>query len=151
MEWLSSNTKRTLIEMSVGIVLFDLLLCILAWLFLPKVPYPVIPVLKGLVVGAAAAIFMLIHIAVVTERVLASKNESYANKYTVAQSMLRKVVFVAALFFIWRAIEADLLATVVGTMGMKAGAYLQPLIRKLSGYKEEMREELPEQTDSETI
>lgn len=151
MEWLSSGTKRILIEMSVGIVLFDLLLVILAWLFLPRVPYPVIPVLKGLGVGAAAAIFMLIHMAVVTERVLASRNESYANKYTVAQSMLRKVVFIAALFFIWRVIQADLLATVVGTMGMKAGAYLQPLIRKLSGYEEEKKEELPENADSETI
>lgn len=147
MEWLSSNTKRTLVEMSVGVILFDLLLCVLAWLFLPRFSYPVIPVIKGLAVGAAAAIFMLIHIAVVTERVLASKNESYANKYTLAQSMLRRVVFIAALFFIWRVIQADLLATVVGAMGMKAGAYMQPLIRKLSGYKEE----LPEETDSETL
>ncbi len=151
MEWLSRETKRTLLEMSVGIILFDLLLGVLAWLFLPKVPYPVIPVLKGLGVGAAAAILMLIHIAVVTERALSSQNESYANKFTVAQSMLRKVVFVAALFFLWRTIQADLLATVVGAMGMKAGAYLQPLIRKLSGYEEEKRDELPEQTDSESI
>ncbi len=150
MNWLSSSTKRVLVEMSVGIILFDLLLGILAWLFLPRVPYPVIPVLKGLGVGAAAAIFMLVHIAIVTERVVASRDESYANKYTVAQSMLRKVVFLAALFFIWRWIQADLLATVVGTMGMKAGAYLQPLIRRLSGY-EEKKDELPEQTDSETI
>lgn len=147
MEWLSSNTKRTLVEMSVGVILFDLLLCVLAWLFLPRFSYPVIPVIKGLAVGAAAAIFMLIHIAVVTERVLASKNENYANKYTLAQSMLRRVVFIAALFFIWRVIQADLLATVVGAMGMKAGAYMQPLIRKLSGYKEELLEE----ADSETL
>lgn len=147
MEWLSSNTKRTLVEMSVGVVFFDLLLCILAWLFLPRFSYPVIPVCEGLLVGAAAAIFMLIHIAVVTERVLASKNEDYANKYTVVQSMVRKLVFIAALVFIWRVIKADLLATVVGTMGMKAGAYMQPLIRKLSGYKEEK----PEEADSETI
>ncbi|MGN0157777.1 MAG: hypothetical protein ACI39W_01330 [Brotaphodocola sp.] len=151
MEWLSKETKRTLIEMSVGIILFDLLLCILAWICLPRIPYPVIPVLKGLGVGAAAAILMLIHMAVVTERVLSSQNESYANKHTVAQSMLRKIVFLAALFFVWRTFQADLLATVIGTMGMKAGAYLQPLIRKLSGYKEEKREELPEQTDSESI
>ena len=46
---------------------------------------------------------------------------------------------------------ANPLAAFLGLMGVKAGAYLQPLIRKLSGYKEEMREELPEQTDSESI
>ncbi len=151
MEWLSRDTKRTLLEMSVGIILYNVLLGILAWFFLPKVPYPVIPVFKGLGVGAAAAILMLIHIAVVTEKALSSQSEDYANKFTVAQSMFRKVVFVAVLFFIWRAIKADLLATVVGAMGMKWGAYLQPLIRKLSGYQAESAEEISEQTDSETI
>ncbi|MCI6887955.1 MAG: hypothetical protein MR868_12055 [Lachnospiraceae bacterium] len=149
MEWLSRDTKRTLFEMSVGIVLFDLLLCVLAWLFLPKVSYPVVPVLKGLMVGAAGAILMLVHIAVITERALDSRDESYANKYTVAQSMVRKVVFLAALFFVWRVIRVDLLATVIGAMGMKAGAYLQPLIRRLSGHGE--KSEVSEQTDSESL
>lgn len=147
MKWLSRDTKRTLVEMSVGVILFDLLLCVLAWLFLPKVSYPVVPVFKGLMVGAAGAILMLVHIAVITERALDSRDENYANKYTVAQSMLRKVVFIAALFFVWRWIQADLLATVIGAMGMKAGAYLQPLIRRLSGHGEER--EASEQTDSD--
>lgn len=137
MELLDKSTKRVLAEMSVGVIFYNLLLCILAGLLLPKVPYPVKPVIMGLAVGAAGAILMLIHMAVMAERAVGSMNEEYANKMTVAQGMLRKLVFVAGLFFCWKYLEVDLLATVVGAMGMKAGAYLQPLVRKLSGYREE--------------
>lgn len=149
MEWLSKSTKRLLVEMSVGVILYNLLLGILACVFLPRTSYPVIPVLKGLLVGAAGAILMLVHMAVMAERALDSMNEGYASKLTIAQSMLRKLVFVAALFFFWRVIKADLLATVIGAMGMKAGAYMQPLVRKLSGYQEEPYEGQSEQVESE--
>lgn len=148
MEWLSKSTKRLLMEMSVGIILYNLLLGILACLLLPKVPYPVKPVLLGLFVGAAGAILMLVHMAVMTERALDSQNENYANKFTVAQSLLRKVVFVAALFFCWRVLKIDLLAAVIGAMGMKAGAYLQPLVQRVSGRKDEAPGQIADESES---
>ena len=122
--------------MSAGIIFYNVILVILAVLLLPKVSYPVGPVIMGLVVGAAGAICMLIHMAVMTERVLDSGSESYANKFTVAQSMLRKLVFVAVLLICWKVLKIDLLAAVIGAMGMKAGAYLQPLVHRISGGKE---------------
>ncbi len=48
--------------------------------------------------------------------------KTYANKLTLAHNLLRKVMFVAALFFFWRVLKMDLLAAVLGAMGMKAGA-----------------------------
>ena len=136
MEWLSKSTKRLLAEMSAGIIFYNMILVILALVMLPRVSYPVVPVVLGLVVGAAGAICMLIHMAVTTERVLDSKSESYANKYTVAQGMLRKLVLVAAFLICWKVLKIDLLAAVIGAMGMKAGAYLQPLIHRISGGKD---------------
>ena len=130
MEWLSKSTKRLLAEMSAGIIFYNVILVILAVLLLPKVSYPVVPV------GASGAICMLVHMAVMTERVLDSGSESYANKFTVAQSMLRKLVFVAVLLICWKVLKIDLLAAVIGAMGMKAGAYLQPLVHRISGGKE---------------
>ena len=88
---------------------------------------------------------MLIHMAVMTERVLDSGSESYANKFTVVQSMLRKLTFVAALLICWKVLKIDLLAAVIGAMGMKAGAYLQPLVHRISGGKEP---EVPAQADT---
>ena len=63
MEWLSKSTKRLLAEMSAGIIFYNVILVILAVLLLPKVSYPVVPVIMGLVVGASGAICMLVHMA----------------------------------------------------------------------------------------
>lgn len=136
MEWLSKPTKRLICEMSVGIMIYNIVLMLLAGLLLPRFSYPVMPVLTGLAVGAAGAVLMLIHMAVTAERVLDVGSESYANKNTVLHSMLRKLVFIAAIFFCWRMFHADLLAAVIGAMGMKAGAYLQPLVHKSFGRAE---------------
>ena len=92
MELLSRSTKRLLVEMSIGIILYNLLLGVLAWVFLPRTSYPVWPVLWGLLAGAVGAVLMLIHMAVTTERALESQNESYASKTTIVQSLIRKVV-----------------------------------------------------------
>ena len=138
MEWLSRPTKRLILEMSVGVVLYNTVLSVLAWLFLPRYSAEVVPVVLGLCLGAVGAILMLVHMAVMTERVLESRNEAYANKTTVMHSMIRKLVFVAALIFFWNWFRINLLAMVIGAMGMKAGAYLQPLIHKMSGQKDSL-------------
>ncbi len=45
MEWLSKSTKRLLAEMSAGIIFYNMILVILALVMLPRVSYPVVPVL----------------------------------------------------------------------------------------------------------
>ena len=146
MEWHSRPTRRLILEMSVGVILYNVVLSVLAWIFHPKLeqilqpwyPAEAMPVVLGLMLGAAGAVLMLIHMAVMTERVLESRNEAYANKTTVMHSMIRKLVFVAALIFFWNWFRINLLAMVIGAMGMKAGAYLQPLIHKMSGQKDSL-------------
>ena len=137
MELLSRSTKRLLVEMSIGIILYNLLLGVLAWVFLSGTSYQVSSVLWGLLAGAVGAILMLIHMAVIMERALDSQNESYANKTTVVQGMIRKVILVAALLLCWRVFRVNPLAMVIGIMGMKAGAYLQPLIHKILSKEDE--------------
>ncbi len=137
MELLSRSTKQLLVEMSIGIILYNLLLGVLAWVILSGTSYQVSSVLWGLLAGAVGAILMLIHMAVIMERALDSQNESYANKTTVVQGMIRKVILVAALLLCWRVFRVNPLAMVIGIMGMKAGAYLQPLIHKILSKEDE--------------
>ena len=137
MELLSRSTKQLLVEMSIGIILYNLLLGVLAWVILSGTSYQVSSVLWGLLAGAVGAILMLIHMAVIMERALDSQNESYANKTTVGQGMIRKVILVAALLLCWRVFRVNPLAMVIGIMGMKAGAYLQPLIHKILSKEDE--------------
>lgn len=135
--WLSKPTKRTLAEMSVGVILYNVFLSIAAALFLPKASYPVMPVLKGLCVGAAGALLMLVHMADTIERAVQSKDSDYAKKATIVQSILRRVAFIVVLVICWYLLKADPLAVVAGAMGMKAGAYLQPFVHRVSGAKDE--------------
>ena len=137
MELLSRSTKQLLVEMSIGIILYNLLLGVLAWVILSGTSYQVSSVLWGLLAGAVGAILMLIHMAVIMERALDSQNESYANKTTVVQGMIRKVILVAALLLCWRVFRVNPLAMVIGIMGMKAGAYLQPLIHRIFAREDE--------------
>ncbi len=131
MEWLSRTSKQLLLEISVGVVLFNAVLAVIAAIVLSRTSYPLLPVLAGLGLGTIGAVIMLIHMAVMTERVLASQNENYANKATVLHSVLRKLVFIAALLCCWRFFDINLLAAVIGTMGMKAGAFFQPTVHKI--------------------
>lgn len=131
MRWLSKETKCLLAEMAAGTIFYNLVLALLAAVLLQKSSYPLLPVLFGLLAGGIAAILMMVHMAIMTERVLETQNEEYANKTTVMHSLLRKLVFLAFMFLCWRVLNANPLALVIGAMGMKAGAYLQPVFHRL--------------------
>lgn len=126
---MTDDTKRLVIQMSAGIVLWNILLVIAGCFLGPLLGWSRLSIFLGALVGAAAAEGMLIHMAVITERVLESGNESYANKTTVIHSMGRKLVyFLLLIFILWKVPQINPLAVVFGTMGLKAGAYLQPLL-----------------------
>lgn len=128
---MTNDTKQLVIQMSVGIVLWNVLLVIGGCFLGPFLGWSRLSVFLGAVVGAAAAEGMLIHMAVITEKVLESRNESYANKTTVIHSIGRKLIYLLLLVFIlWKVPQINPLAVVFGTMGLKAGAYLQPLLHR---------------------
>lgn len=132
---MTQETKKLLFEMSAGIVLWNLFLGAAGALAGPVLGWSRMSIFLGVLVGAASAEAMLIHMAIITERVLESRDESYANKTTVIHSIVRKLVYIVLLVIIlWKFPQVNPLAVVLGTMGLKAGAYLQPLLhrRKLS-------------------
>ena len=130
---MTDSTKHLVLEMSIGMFLYTLVLGILAVVFhsgLKRMGFLLLPVLLGLLCGFIADVFMLIHMAQVTERAAASMDESYANKTTVVQSMIRRVIFIIALFFLGSRPQIDAVAMIIGALGLKAGALLQPFVHK---------------------
>lgn len=128
---MTQETKKLLLEMSAGIILWNLFLGAAGALAGPVLGWSRMSIFLGVLVGAASAEAMLIHMAIITERVLESRNESYANKTTVIHSIVRKLVFIVLLAVIlWKFPQVNPLAVVLGTMGLKAGAYLQPLLHR---------------------
>lgn len=127
---MSEHSKNLVVEMSIGVAVYGIVAEVIALIICLRMNVPPVPVLVGLAVGVLADILMLIHIAVITERVLESKDEAYANRTTVVHSLIRKVVFVIALLVLWFVFHVNAVAMIIGAMGLKAGAYLQPLVHK---------------------
>ncbi len=119
---MTKSTKQLVLEMSIGMFLYTLVLGILAAVFhsgLERMGFSLLPVLLGLACGFVADVFMLIHMARITERAAASMDESYANKTTVVQSMIRRVVFIIVLFFLGSRPQIDAVAMIIGALGLQ--------------------------------
>lgn len=139
---MTKETQKLVLQMSVGTLLWNLLLSIAGFFLGPALEWPRMSIFLGLFTGFLSAEAMLIHMAVITERVLESRNEAYANKTTVIHSIGRKLIYILVLVIIlWKIPQINAMAVVLGTMGLKAGAYLQPVLfgrKKLSNQTEEM-------------
>ncbi len=126
---MTAETLKLVLQMLAGILLWNISLGV-AGLFLgPMMGWTRMSVFFGLLTGWLSAEAMLVHMAVVTEKVLASGDAAYANRTTVIHSIGRKVIYILLLLLIlWRIPEINVMAVVLGTMGLKAGAYLQPVL-----------------------
>ena len=128
---MSNHLRHLVLEMSVGMFAYVLILGVLAVIFqngLGSMGFLLGPVLVGLFLGFLADVLMLIHMASVTERAADSQDEVYANKTTMVQSVIRRVVFIAALFILGSRPQVDAVAMIIGALGLKAGAFLQPAV-----------------------
>lgn len=141
---MSRCLRNLVLEMSVGMFAYVLLLGILAAAFqhgLAGAGFRLGPVLTGLFLGFLADVAMLAHMATVTERVADSRDEGYANKTTVVQSAIRRVIFVIALFILGSRPQVDAVAMIIGALGLKAGAWLQPVVHRTFFRGDEQRPE----------
>lgn len=130
---MSSHLKHLVLEMSVGMFAYVSVLGALAVMFqngLAGAGFLLGPVLAGLFLGFAADVVMLIHMAVITERAADSRDEGYANKITVIQSAVRRVVFIIVLVLLGSRPQIDAVAMIIGALGLKAGALLQPVVHR---------------------
>ena len=141
---MSNHLRHLVLEMSVGMFAYVLILGVLAVIFqngLGSMGFLLGPVLVGLFLGFLADVLMLIHMASVTERAADSQDEVYANKTTMVQSVIRRVVFIAALFILGSRPQVDAVAMIIGALGLKAGAFLQPAVhRTIFGHRDKGRE-----------
>ena len=136
---MTKEIRRLVAEMCVGMFLYVLVLGILALIFrrgLSGMGFAAGPVLAGLFAGFLADVAMLVHMAVVAERATDSRDAAYANRITVVQSLLRKVIVVAVLFILGSRPQIDAVAMILGALGLKAGAFLQPAVHRMTSGKE---------------
>ena len=131
---MSSTIRHLVLEMTIGMAAYGGSLGIAALVFrkgLEALGMELFPVLTGLFLGFLADVCMLVHMALITERAAESMNEGYANKTTVIQSMLRRVIFIAFLFLAGSRPQVDAVAMIIGALGLQPGALLQPAVHRI--------------------
>lgn len=122
------QNNETLLEMWLGTILFGVLCQVsLVWFLKDKMGYSI-----GLWLGIIVALLTILHLSVSLEKAL-DLDEGGAKKHMVIQNLVRYFVLIIFLVVLMITDFANPLAAFLGLMGVKAGAYLQPLLHKLIG------------------
>lgn len=129
---MSDEMKRQIWEMSVGIGIHALVLLAGAAIWFRE-----IPVFLGILLGAVAACLLLYSMAYTTEMCMEFADEDFAKKKMVSHSIVRSLAVFAGLALILNFTDINLLAVVLGLLGLKTGAYLYSFVHKKLDHKAE--------------
>lgn len=128
---MNKDLKKTVLQMSIGIILYEISLIVLAFFLHSYLAYTFLSLVLGILIGSVAAIIMVIDMARVTYDVICSNDTSYANRKTVVRSIVRKVILVLIIVVFWNSRYVNVLAIVFATLGIKFGAYMVPIIKRV--------------------
>ena len=117
--------NETLIEMILGILLFGGVIWLVGIWFVPEKRLFTVGLWLGIVIACVAGWHMA--------RTLDKGMElgAAATKYIISQNMLRYLLIVVAYGVICVTQIGNPIAAFIGIMGLKAGAYLQPLAHRV--------------------
>ena len=115
---MSEETRRQILEMSVGVLLHNLLLAVVCLFWFRE-----FSVFLGILAGGVGAEILLVSMAYSTELCVAVGDENYAKRKMILHAL-------AAAALLWKFTEINILAAVLGTLGLKSGAYLYPVVHK---------------------
>ena len=114
--------------MSIGILIHNMILLLICLIF-----FRTVPVITGVLIGAAAAEVLLISIARSTELCVESADGAYSSKKMVIHSLIRSLCAVILVCLLWNYVDTAvkiLIAVVLGALGLKTGAYVYPVLQK---------------------
>ncbi|MDR1548296.1 MAG: ATP synthase subunit I [Hungatella sp.] len=126
---MGKETKNLMLEVSAGIALFTGAVMVVACLM-----YPQRAVIAGLLLGMVIAMAMFLSMALVLERSMKTEDPRTVQKRSVISAVIRYLLIIVILvtviirFSDW----FNPVAVVVGVLGLKAGAFLQPAIHKIA-------------------
>lgn len=118
--------NETLRELILGTWLFGIIVGILLTIFFPPALYRAI----GLLIGLLAASFMAIHMAYCIELTV-QLDEKGANSYVRKMTVIRYVLVCVLLVVTALTRIGDPISFCIGTLGLKIGAYSQPLVHRV--------------------
>jgi len=122
----SETSSRILKEIILGILLF----AVVGTLIILAAPVEKLPALLGFWLGAFLNICSMIHITYVTEMIVDMHDQRHATRYSIINYLARLLIMGIAIVFSYYTRYLNMLTLVIGLFGIKAGAYLQPFMRR---------------------
>jgi len=122
-------TKNLIIEVLVGIVVFTVAV-MLAALFL----YPKPSVFAGLLLGMLLALTAFLSMALILVNAMKSSDPKIVQRNSIIGTSVRYLLLIAILVIVIVYFQSQInpVALVIGVFGLKAGAFLQPVIHKIT-------------------
>jgi small-conductance mechanosensitive channel len=123
------TTKNLVVEVSIGILLFTLLVIFGAFFL-----YPDRTVYAGLLLGMLLALAMFLSMAVVLDKSMKTGDPKIVQKRSVMSGVIRYILLVLILITVtyWFSDWFHPVAVVIGVLGLKVGAYFQPILHKIA-------------------
>lgn len=126
MKKMTEKVNRTLFELGIGILIFGVVCQLLVFFVKDKAGYSI-----GLWIGIVTAFFAAVHMWWSIDRGL-DFGEKAAVSYLTKHNMIRYIVIIIVIVAVAVTKIGNPLSAFLGIMGLKAGAYLQPLTKKIS-------------------
>lgn len=141
MKWITEKVNRTLFELEIGISLFGVVCQMFVFLPENKINYS-----AGLWIGILTAALSAFHMWYTLDKGL-DFDEKSAIGYLGRQNIIRYLAIVIVLIIVAVSHIGNPLSAFLGIMGLKAAAYMQPLIKRVSKflYGEEILPEMIEE------
>ncbi|MDW2800235.1 ATP synthase subunit I [Clostridium boliviensis] len=126
---MDKETKNLIAEVSAGIVFFTMA-AMLAALFV----YPQASVFAGLILGMVLALVMFFSMALVLDRSMKTMDPRTVQKWGIISASVRYLLLIAILITVISMFSDRInpVALVTGVLGLKVGAFLQPVIHKIA-------------------
>lgn len=130
---MEKSTKNLIAEVSAGIVIFTAVLLVGSFFL-----YPAPSVYAGLLLGMVLALTMFLSMALVLDRSMKSQDPRTVQKRGIISAAIRYLLLIAILVIVinWFSSWFNPVAVVIGVLGLKAGAFLQPVIHRIAFRKE---------------
>lgn len=123
---LRKEAQAVVLEICLGIALFWLLGEFIIFLL----PVPTFPSAAAFFIGAVFSTCSMTHIAYVTELTIDMHSQKEAAKYTISRYLIRMALMTAVILAVYFSKKLNVVALFIGLFGIKAGAYLQPLMHR---------------------
>ncbi|WP_367569065.1 ATP synthase subunit I [Lacrimispora sp.] len=127
---MGKETKNLLLEVSAGIAIFTVAAMAAAFFIYPKGS-----VFAGLLLGMVMALAMFLSMALVLEGSMKTEDPKTVQKRSMIGSVIRYLLLIVIMVVIISRFSGYInpVAVVIGVLGLKAGAFLQPVIHKIAG------------------